>query len=49
MFSKFGIIQNPIPNWIDYKLSMIVANLLYYECFLLFEPEKIKIDLFRMV
>ena len=49
MFGKFGIVSNPIPYLIDYKLSVMIFNLLYYEILLMYEPLEIKIDLFRMI
>jgi hypothetical protein len=49
MFSKYGIVSNPIPYYVDYKLSMMIANLIYYECFLMFEPNSCKIDLWRLI
>ena len=48
-FTKFGIVNNPFPYVIDHNLAVMIFNLLYYEIFLMFEPEAIKIDPLRLL
>jgi hypothetical protein len=48
-FTKFGIVDNPMPYIIDHNLAVTIFNLLYYEVFLMFEPEAISIDPFRLI
>lgn len=47
--NKHGIVRNPVPYLVDHNLSITVFNVLYYEIFLMFEPQSIKIDPLRLM